>query len=132
MPAAAFLLDEPVLGQAGKDAVQVVLLDAHLLGDLGNRDPGVALDQRERLGAPRAAALRAPAAAGAGAGAAFAPGRAHARGAPAGAAGAAAVRAAGVYAVERGGGGLEPLVLVDERPQLLQPRVDLISFLIKE
>jgi len=56
LPAAAVFDDESVRGQAGQDAVQIVLPDPHLLGDLGNRDAGVLLDQRERFGPTGAAA----------------------------------------------------------------------------
>ena len=65
VPAPSVLRDEAVLGQSRQYAVEVVLLDAHLLGELGDRDPGALLDERQCLGAARAAALGAAAATGA-------------------------------------------------------------------
>jgi hypothetical protein len=41
VPAAAGLGDFPFLLEPGQDAVQVVLLDAHLRGELRNRDAGL-------------------------------------------------------------------------------------------
>src|SRR3954469_15417310 len=90
VPAAAVLADEAVLLERRQDAVEVVLLDAHRLGHLGDRDAGACAHELERLLGARAAAARPPApaaratagraprraaAAGAGAGAAGAPGR---------------------------------------------------------
>ena len=49
-PAAALLAHLPVLLEAGEDAVEVVLLDAHLLGHLGDGDARAA---RGRSPAPR-------------------------------------------------------------------------------
>src|SRR4051812_18481518 len=67
VPATPRLRDLAVLGEAGHDAVEVVLLDPHRLGELGDGDPGAGLHQVERLVRARAAAARAAAAAGAGA-----------------------------------------------------------------
>src|SRR4051812_49593307 len=69
VPAPAFLADEPLLLEAGEHPIEVVLLDAHLLGDLGDRDAGVVLHQLHRLLAARARAARPAALAVAGAGA---------------------------------------------------------------
>src|ERR1044072_5367199 len=55
MPAATVLGHEAVLGQAREHPEQVVLLDAHLLGELGDRDPRALLDEGERLRAARTA-----------------------------------------------------------------------------
>src|SRR3954470_16979103 len=83
VPAAAVLADEAVLLQRGQHAVEVVLLDPHRLGHLGDRDAGARADELERLLGARAAAAgpSAPPAAGAAAAAAApaAPGRAAAR-----------------------------------------------------
>ena len=49
MPAPALLADEALLLEAGEHAVEVVLLDAHLLGDLRDGDAGVRRDQLQRL-----------------------------------------------------------------------------------
>ena len=62
VPAAALLGDQAVLGQAGQHAVEVVLLDPHRLGELGDRDPGPRAHELERLLGARAAAARAAAA----------------------------------------------------------------------
>src|SRR5690348_281839 len=69
VPAAPLLADLAVLLQAGEDAVEVVLLDAHLVGELRDGDPGVRADELERLLAARARAARAAASTGAPAGA---------------------------------------------------------------
>src|SRR3954447_4632246 len=61
VPAAAVLADEAVLLQRGQDAVEVVLLDAHRLGHLGDRDAGAGPHELERLLRARPAAARAPA-----------------------------------------------------------------------
>src|SRR5665213_3277951 len=57
MPAAALLLQFPFLLETGQDAVEVVLLDAHLGGQLGDGDAGLSLHERERLTRARAAAF---------------------------------------------------------------------------
>src|SRR5215212_3619292 len=63
VPAAAALGDLPLLGERRHDAIQVVLLDPHRVGELGDGDAGARLDQLERLHGARAAAARAAAAA---------------------------------------------------------------------
>ena len=55
----------PSFCEAGQHAVEVVLLDAHLLGDLGDRDAGAGAHELERLLGAGAAAARAPATPGA-------------------------------------------------------------------
>src|SRR5687768_8652228 len=136
MPAAPVLLDEPVVGQPGEDPVEVVLLDAHLLGDLRDRDPGLGADERERLGATGARALRPPTATAAAAVALGALGRGlrtrTARGRRACAPGGSAPEGVRRDAVERRRGGLETLILIDERLEFLQPRADLASLLVQE
>src|SRR3954465_15383237 len=103
MPAAALLADPPVLLQARQDAVQVVLLDAHLLGHLGDRDAWARPDELERLlGACAAAARPAAPAATVGARGALAAGG-PAGAAPAARGRAAALGPAGGDAVEGGG-----------------------------
>jgi hypothetical protein len=57
MPASAFLGDLPFLFERREHAVQVVLLDAHLCGQLGDRDPGLSLHERVGLRGARAAAF---------------------------------------------------------------------------
>jgi hypothetical protein len=57
VPAAAFLLQPAFLLQAREDAVEVVLLDTHLCGELGDRDTGLALDERQCLGGTATAAF---------------------------------------------------------------------------
>src|ERR1700679_2427116 len=57
MPAAALLLYLLFLLETREDAVQVVLLDAHLGGELGDRDPGLATDELQGLSGTRATAL---------------------------------------------------------------------------
>jgi hypothetical protein len=57
IPAATFLFDLFFRLQTRQNAVQVVLLDSHLRRELRNRDPGLALDERQRLRSPRAAAF---------------------------------------------------------------------------
>src|ERR1700722_19134651 len=57
MPAASLLLDLLFLLEPGEDAVQVVLLDVHLGGQLGDRDPGLSCDERQCLSGTRATAL---------------------------------------------------------------------------
>ena len=129
MPAAAGLDDLALLGEAGHHAVEVVLLDPHRLGELGDGDARAGAHQLERLqrrgcreplGRPRRAGAGAPT-------------RSRARAAR----GAAARRraAAGVPPLtpaERALGRLEPLVLLHERLELLQPRLDLLALLLEE
>ena len=57
VPAAALLLYLFFLLQAREHAVEVVLLDTHLGGQLGDRDAGLSLHERQRLGRARAAAF---------------------------------------------------------------------------
>src|SRR6185312_2842064 len=135
VPAAALLGHLLFLLESRQDAVQVVLLDAHLGGELRDRDAGLALDERERLGGTSSAAFAA-----AGAFCCFA--RFFRGGFGGGAAGAARAFAGGdggrgadgraPYACERAGGGLEAVVLVDQRLQLFEPLGDLLALLIKE
>src|SRR3954454_22554436 len=61
VPAPALLADETVLLEAGEHPVQVVLLDPHLLRELGDGDAGLRADQVEGLVGARAGALGAPA-----------------------------------------------------------------------
>src|SRR6202000_489739 len=72
VPGSALLVDEAVLGQAREHAVQVVLLEPHRAGDLGDGDAGLGAHELERLLGARPAALgpAAPAAARAAAGSA--------------------------------------------------------------
>src|SRR3954452_20327154 len=63
VPATPRLRDLALLREAGHDAVEVVLLDPHRLGELGDGDPGAGLDEVERLVGARAAAARPAAAA---------------------------------------------------------------------
>src|SRR3954454_19506948 len=136
MPAAALLAHEAVLLERGQHAVQVVLLDAHRLGHLGDGDAGARPHELERLLGARAAAARpaAPAAAARAArGAARAGGRA--RRAPAACRRAAARRSGGppaAHAVERGGRRLEAVKFVNEGAKLLQACVDLTLLLFQE
>src|SRR5688572_1069928 len=127
MPAAPLLADESVLLQRGEHAVEVVLLDAHRLGHLGDADPGAAAHELERLLGTRSRSLWTPAPAGA-----FrCPGlRSRTRTGRA-----AAPRGRGGRrsdARERRSRGLEPVILVDERLQLLEPLTDLPSFVIEK
>src|SRR4051794_23997214 len=108
VPAAALLADHPVLLQRRQHAVQVVLLDAHLVGQLRDRDPGRGAHDGQRLLGARAGALGPAAAAGAG-------GRRLAGG---GGAGTAWGGGGGAHAVERLHGGLEAVILLDERFEL--------------
>src|SRR3954468_1833983 len=104
MPAAPLLADEAVLLERRQDAVEVVLLDAHRLGHLGDRDAGALADELERLLRARAAPTRTPAPAAAAARAAA--GRPAARGASAprrAARAGSGGRALAADAVERGG-----------------------------
>ena len=57
VPAPIFLLDLFFRLQTRQHAVQVVLLDSHLRGQLGDRDPGLTLHERQRLGSTCAAAF---------------------------------------------------------------------------
>src|SRR5205807_10470813 len=126
VPAAPVLADLAVALESGEDAVQVVLLDAHLVGELGDGDPGRGLDEVERLRGARAGAPRAPAPAR--------PGRGGGGGAPAPAArrGARRARRPRARSVQRAQRLLETLVLVDRGLEVLQPRCDLLLFLFQE
>src|SRR3954451_9040419 len=62
MPATPALRHLALLGEAGHHAVEVVLLDPHRVGELGDGDPGAGLDEVERLVGAGAAAARAAAA----------------------------------------------------------------------
>src|SRR4051794_18149380 len=76
VPPTATLGDLALFGEGGHDAIQVVLLDPHRLGELGDRDAGARFDELQRLHGAGAAATRAAAPAGArGAAAAAPPGR---------------------------------------------------------
>ena len=133
LPAAAVLDDEAIGGEAGQHAVQVVLLDAHLLGDLGDRDPGVGGDELERLLGARAAALRTAAALAVRSAASAWRGLGGGVGGVAVSAAAGRRRAGGGgETVERRCGGFEPRVLVDQRLELLQALADLAALLIKK
>jgi hypothetical protein len=63
MPAASLLLDLLFLLETGKHSIQVVLLDPHLGGQLGDRDAGLSSDERQGLGGTGATALATPCAA---------------------------------------------------------------------
>src|SRR4051794_22789136 len=123
MPPLAVAAHLPVLLELGQDPIQVIGLDAHRLRELADGDAGPRADELERLVAAGAAAARAPAPAAARA--------ARAAGA-APPAGARAVAATGRDARQGRAGGLEPVVLVHEGTQLLQPRVDLLQFFIQK
>ena len=129
VPAAALLahLARPA-ASAGEHAVEVVLLDAHRLGDLGDRDAGARAHELERLLGARAAAARAPAPAGAATRGAAARGAARAR---AGATARRALRLTG-HALEGRLRGLQPVILVDQGLQLAQPAGDLPALLIQK
>ena len=58
MPAAPLLAHLAVALEAGEDAVQVVLLDAHALGELGDGDPRLRADELERLRRARSTTTR--------------------------------------------------------------------------
>src|SRR5215218_161136 len=122
MPAAATLADLSLFGEGGHDAIQVVLLDPHRLSELGDRDAGARLDQLERLHGARAAAARAGAR---GAAAAAAPGGA---GSGAGGGGGAVAPHTRECALCR----LQSRVLLDQRLQFLQTRLDLFALLVEE
>src|SRR4051794_38315052 len=141
MPAAPLLAHETVLLQRGQDAVEVVLLDAHRLGHLGNRDAGARAHELERLLRARPAAARAPApparaAAGPAPGRAAAAGPARAPGRRAAARARACACACGrpsaADAVERGSRRLQAVIFVNEGAKLLQARVDLTLLLFQE
>src|SRR5688500_6488018 len=120
MPPLARLGDLALLLQVRDDAVEVVLLDAHLLGHLGDGDAGPRLAQPERLLGTVARALGPAATPGA------ARGLAGRRGALAARGGAVAV---GLHAGQCARGGLQAVELVDGRPELLQAGVDLCALL---
>src|SRR3954452_15568735 len=125
VPATPGFRDLALLGEAGHDAVEVVLLDPHRLGELGDGDAGAGLHEVQRLVGAGAAAARAAAAAGAralGAAGARAPWRRGGRG------GAAVASDAG----ERLLGRLQALVLLHQRAQLLETLRDLLAFFLKE
>src|SRR3954454_18516028 len=61
LPAPALLADQALLLERREHPVEVVLLDAHLLGDLGDRDAGLGPHRVQRLLAARAGTARAPA-----------------------------------------------------------------------
>src|SRR4051794_24097925 len=125
VPPTPGLRDLAVLGEAGHDSVEVVLLDPHRLGELGDGDPGAGLDEVERLVGAGAAAARAAAAA-----AARALRAAGARAARSGRRrGGAAV---GADAGQRLLGRLQALVFLHERTQLLETLRDLLALFLKE
>src|SRR3954469_12414970 len=136
VPAAAVLADEAVLLKRRQDPVEVVLLDAHRLGHLGDRDAGALAHELERLLGARAAAARPPAPAAAAARGAA--GRTAARAAPAACRRASATARGGgrtgtaADAVERAGRRFEAVIFVNEGPKLLQARVDLTLLLFQE
>src|SRR4051812_37951883 len=113
VPATPRLRDLALLREAGHDAVEVVLLDPHRVGELGDGDPGAGLDEVERLVGAGAAAARAAAA-----GAARALRAAGARAPRSGR------RGRGLAVVADAGqrllGCLQALVLLHERTQLLE------------
>jgi hypothetical protein len=57
VPTPSLLLDLLFLLETREDAIQVVLLDTHLCCQLGDRDTGLATDERQCLGGTSAAAL---------------------------------------------------------------------------
>ena len=124
VPPATRLRHLALVGEAGHHAVEVVLLDAHRLGELGDGDARAGLHQLERLDGASARSLRAPAAAGA---AAL---RAGLAGAARGGRGGRGSWARSADSGERLLGGLEAVVLVDQRSQLLQPRRDLLTLFL--
>src|SRR5687767_4961681 len=111
MPALVALDDLSLRFEGGHHAVEVVGVNAHRLRELPDGDSGTRPHELQRLLRPRPAAARAPA-------------PTPARGSLA----SAAIADAG----QRRGGLLEPVVLVHERAQLLQPRLDLSALLVKK
>src|SRR5665213_4555633 len=153
VPAAAFLLYLCFLLESGQHAVEVVLLDAHLGGKLGDADAGLALHERQRLGGACAGAFATSGATACGAscfaccfgGSGFcrcgAVGRAARTSGSTAAGGvcrgcgdgrAAGGRSGCAYTCERRGCGLEAAVLVHERLQLFQASRDLLALLVKK
>jgi len=145
VPAAPLLGHLVFLLQAREHAVEVVLLDAHLRGQLGNRDTRLTLHEGERLGRARAAAFAPARASTTGGTAGFA--RRFRRGSGCRRCFRAADRAPrtprsatpgsrgggrALHAVERGGRCLQATVLVYERLQLFEPVCDLSALLVKE
>src|SRR5215213_292021 len=125
VPATPGFRDLALLGEAGHDAVEVVLLDPHRVSELGNGDPGARLDEVERLVGAGAAAARAAAAT-----AARALRAAGARTARSGRGrGGVAVRADAGQSLL---GCLHPVVFLDERTQLLETLRDLLALFLKE
>jgi hypothetical protein len=57
VPAPPLLCDLAFCLKSGQHAVEIVLLDSHLRRQLGNRDPGLALDERQCLSGARPAAF---------------------------------------------------------------------------
>ena len=148
-PATTFLEDLAFLLQAGEHAIEVVLLDSHLRGQLGDGNARLLLDQRQRLCRALASALAPTCASpfgagclrarcfGRGSGTCACPGATRTPG-PA----ATCRRPAGVprgrrrrpstNAVQRLSGGLKALVLVRQRLELGQPIGDLLALLVKK
>src|SRR4051812_48833080 len=127
VPATPRLRDLAVLGEAGHDPVEVVLLDPHRLGELGDGDPGAGLDELERLVGAGAAAARAPAAAGA-----RALGAARARAARCRGGCRAATVAVAADAGQRLFRRLQAVELVHEWAQLFETLRDLLALFLKE
>src|SRR3954453_5250860 len=129
MPAAAGLGHLALLGEAGHDAVEVVLLDAHRLREFRDGDAGALAHEIQRLGGAGAAALGPAATARARPARASAGGptlTTRARGGGRGRGGAVG------NAVERLIRRLEQLVLVDVGLELVQPRLDLLALLVEK
>src|SRR6266566_2186928 len=147
VPAATALVDLPFLFKTRQHAVQVVLLDAHLRRQLGDRDPGLALHEGESLGCPRATAFTAPRAASARRPARFFASRFSGRSGGAGGFGARAratrpswtttarSRARGARAAQagqRGSCGFETVELIHGGLELPQSIGDLSALVVKE
>src|SRR5688572_29260778 len=114
MPAVTVFRHEAVVGEPAQDAVEVVLRDARSRGDLGDGDTGAGGDDLERLLGAWPRALRAPGPLAVGRAAARRDGR---RGADGG---------------EGGDGSFQTHVLVAERLELLQARMNLTALQVKK
>src|SRR3954470_15767678 len=125
MPAPALLADLALLLEAGEHPIEVVLLDAHLLGDLGDGDARVAADEVQGLLAARARAPRPAALAVA----RRRPAAARRRAPATGRAGRRALRA---DAVQRRDRGLQTMELVHQWTQLLQTLLHLAPLFVQE
>src|SRR3954464_1880368 len=138
VPTAAGLDDLALFGEAGQHAVQVVLLNPHGLRHLGDGDAGTVAHQVKCLVGAGSGAARTPAtpaaatglrATGGSATRGTLRGRCRRRG---GGGGAGAAATAPAEARERLVGSLQLTVLIHERLELLQPRLDLLLLFVEE